>query len=72
VTIDNILKSIRKELNISQEMLARKLNVSFSSVNRWENGKSKPNLIVLVALREYASQNNVSSEVMEALEKIRT
>jgi putative transcriptional regulator len=36
------LKEIRKQLEISQEDLARKLDVSFSTVNRWENGKSEP------------------------------
>ena len=36
------VKSVRKQLGISQEELARKLGVSFATVNRWENGKSKP------------------------------
>ncbi len=37
-----IVKSVRKKLGLSQEQLARELNISFSTVNRWENGKSKP------------------------------
>lgn len=37
MTIAEILKSIRKELDISQEALARELNVSFATLNRWEN-----------------------------------
>jgi putative transcriptional regulator len=36
------IKEIRKRLNLSQEELAKKLGVSFSSVNRWENGQTKP------------------------------
>jgi DNA-binding transcriptional regulator YiaG len=72
VTLDRILKAIRKELNISQEILARDISVSFSSVNRWENGKSKPNPIVLVALKNYAAKNNVSREILDALNNIRT
>ena len=36
------VKSVRKQLGISQEKLARKLGVSFATVNRWENGKTKP------------------------------
>ncbi|KAB4801174.1 helix-turn-helix transcriptional regulator, partial [Bacteroides thetaiotaomicron] len=34
--IDEILRSIRKELNISQEQLARELNISYTTINRWE------------------------------------
>jgi putative transcriptional regulator len=36
------VKSVRKALNISQEGLARELGMSFSTVNRWENGKTEP------------------------------
>jgi DNA-binding transcriptional regulator YiaG len=72
MTFDKIVKAIRTELSISQEMLARDLNVSFSSVNRWENSKSMPNRVVLVALKEYVTKNNVSTEVVAELNRIRT
>ena len=36
------LKRIRKLHGWSQEDLARELGVSFATVNRWENGKTKP------------------------------
>ena len=36
------IKSIRQQLKLSQEELAHKLGVSFTSVNRWENGQTKP------------------------------
>lgn len=36
------IKSIRQKLGLSQEELAQKLGVSFTSVNRWENGQTKP------------------------------
>ena len=71
MNIDEILKSIRSELSISQETLARDLGVSFSSLNRWENKKSKPSRLAIKQLKDYASQNNVSREVLAALEQIR-
>ena len=40
--IPDILKQIRSKLSLSQEELAAKLGVAFSSLNRWENGKSTP------------------------------
>jgi DNA-binding transcriptional regulator YiaG len=39
------LEQYRLENKISQEELAKQLGVAFSTVNRWFNGKSKPNKI---------------------------
>ncbi len=36
------LRDLRTKLHLSQEELAQRLNVSFPTVNRWENGKAKP------------------------------
>ena len=36
------IKELRKKMIISQNELAIILDVSFSSVNRWENGKHDP------------------------------
>ena len=40
--LPQLLKSLRKKLGLSQEELAQKLGVSFTSVNRWENEQTKP------------------------------
>jgi transcriptional regulator with XRE-family HTH domain len=39
------LETYRLENKISQQKLAEKLGVAFSTVNRWLNGKSQPNKI---------------------------
>ena len=39
------LENYRLENRISQQELAEKLDVAFSTVNRWLNGKTKPNRI---------------------------
>jgi DNA-binding transcriptional regulator YiaG len=36
------IKRVREKLDLSQEDLARALNVSFATINRWENAKTKP------------------------------
>jgi len=36
------LKALREELLLSQTEVAKKLRVSFVSVNRWENGRHHP------------------------------
>lgn len=39
------IKFVRGELMISQEELAKRIGVSFSTVSRWELGKSVPQLV---------------------------
>lgn len=36
------IKSIRKQMNLSQMVFAKLLNVSPSSIKQWEQGKRKP------------------------------
>ncbi len=36
------IKELRQTLGLSQQALAELLGVSFATVNRWENGKAKP------------------------------
>jgi transcriptional regulator with XRE-family HTH domain len=39
------LEIYRLENRISQKQIADRLNIAFSTVNRWFNGKTKPNKI---------------------------
>jgi DNA-binding XRE family transcriptional regulator len=71
MTMDEILKAIRKELNISQEVLARDLNVSFTTLNRWENNKAKPSRLAMIQLREYCTDKDLPGEIITALEHAR-
>jgi type I restriction enzyme M protein len=38
----SLIRELRSKLKLSQEELANRLNVSFATVNRWENGKAEP------------------------------
>ena len=51
----SIVKQVRKELGLSQEQLARELSISFSTVNRWENGKSKPSQMAKELLHHFTT-----------------
>mgnify|MGYP003284446693 FL=1 len=66
--LSEIIKTIRSELNLSQEGLARELHVGFSSVNRWENNKSKPNQIARYALIEICKKKNLDQDLISLLE----
>jgi len=44
------IKSLRKQKNISQEVFANYLGVSFQAVSKWENGTSYPDVTILPGL----------------------
>lgn len=46
------IKRLRIFFGWSQERLARELGVSFSTVNRWERGRSRPSPMALNALQK--------------------
>jgi predicted ATPase/DNA-binding CsgD family transcriptional regulator/DNA-binding XRE family transcriptional regulator len=46
------LRLLRKTIGLSQEQLARQLNVSFATVNRWESGHSRASARTLTAIAE--------------------
>jgi putative transcriptional regulator len=56
------LRQLRAELNLSQHEFAEFLNVSFVSVNRWENGKHEPTVLVKERLKKLFKQYNIELE----------
>lgn len=56
----NTIYEIRKQLGYSQEELASELGVSFSSVNRWENERIVPSILVQEKLLTVAIDNNIN------------
>ena len=45
IDYSKILLKIRARINLSQEALAKRLNVSFATINRWENELHEPTRI---------------------------
>lgn len=48
--IGRFIAKKRKELGLTQQKLAEKLNVSFQAVSKWENGTSIPDTLLLTQL----------------------
>ena len=57
--MQTLIKQIREHLNMSQTELAEQLNVTFATVNRWENGRAVPNKLAQTKLYEICKENDV-------------
>ena len=58
----DILLEIRALLNVSQDELAKMIGTSFATVNRWENGHSKPNKAAQLRLYDICKDKGVDLE----------
>ena len=47
------IKSLRKQKNISQEVFANYLGVSFQAVSKWENGNTLPDVTLIPAIASF-------------------
>ena len=55
----NLIKAIRLHAGLNQQEFAKKLEVSFATVNRWENTKTVPNKFAQTKLYAFCKENNI-------------
>ena len=60
MSLSEVLKMTRQKAFMTQEVFAKEMNVSVMTVNRWENGKCKPNLSAMKKLKSFCMVNNLS------------
>lgn len=60
-----LVKQVRKQLGLSQEQLAREMNISFSTINRWEKGKNKPSQMAKELFIAFCINNGINITSME-------
>lgn len=56
------MKMLREKLNLSQEMLARALSVSFATINRLETGKTLPSYNTVKKFEKLCKENDIKFE----------
>lgn len=57
--MQTLLRQIRENLNMNQTEFAELLNVTFATVNRWENGRTIPNKLAQSTFYEICKNNSV-------------
>lgn len=63
--IQNLIKELRTQLDITQEQLAPLLKVSLPTINRWEAGRTQPDKMALHVIEEFLrSQGPICSGLL--------
>ena len=57
------IKTIRRKRLLSQSDFANELGDSFSTVNRWENGKAVPKIYTLRLICEFCNKHNIPFDI---------
>lgn len=59
------IKKIRQRSFLTQQDFADKIGVAFSTVNRWESGRAKPNLKAMKSINAFCLENNLPYKTLE-------
>lgn len=76
--MQTLIKQIRTHLNMSQTEFANRLNVTFQTVNRWENGRAVPNRLAQSTMYELCKSKSVPvyemtlNKIAEAANAVKT
>lgn len=63
--LGDAIKIVRQKAFLSQEAFSNEINVSVSSINRWETGKVKPNLTAMKKIKAFCEKYNLSYNDIE-------
>ena len=63
--LSEAIRNTRKKALISQKSFAKEINVSSATVNRWEVGKSKPNINAMNSLKAFCEKRALPFECIE-------
>lgn len=61
------IKVIRQNSLLSQEAFAQVLGVSFTTVNRWEAGKSKPSYKTMKLIDDYCKAIGIDFDISKKI-----
>lgn len=63
----DFVKSVRKQLNYSQKELAAALDVSYATVNRWENNRVVPSKLAIKSFLDFCENNFIDTTDLEEI-----
>ena len=63
--VAEMLREIRQKALMSQESFSKSLMVSIATINRWENGKTLPNITAMSKIKVFCEQNTIAFDDLE-------
>lgn len=63
------IKLVRQKSLLSQEDFAKALGVAFTTVNRWECGKSKPSYRTLKLIDAFCREREIDFDIEKAFQE---
>lgn len=58
----NLVYQARMQLSLTQIELAQQLGVGYATINRWENGITKPTKLKEYAFKQFCERNNIKTD----------
>jgi len=58
-SLSSEIKIVRQKAFLTQTQFAEQLHVSFITVNRWETGTARPNLLTMKELKEFCARQQI-------------
>ena len=66
MSLSESIKNMRIKALLSQEELAAKLHVTVGTINRWENGKTIPNITAMKNIKEFCDEQHFPFDMIES------
>ena len=63
--LSELIRIMRKKALLSQEDFAKALSVSVGTINRWENGKTMPNIAAMKKIKAFCESNSIPFDEIE-------
>ena len=72
MTLPEYMRKVRRDMEMSQQELAKELNVSYTSINRWEKNQVVPSKLARKSIFDFFKARGIPipSEVLEEGESI--
>lgn len=60
------VKKVRKDLNLTQTELAEALDVSYATINRWENSQVLPSKLAIKSFLDFCENNFIDISELDS------
>jgi DNA-binding transcriptional regulator YiaG len=64
--IGKLISALRQELNLSPEQFAAEFDVTFPTINRWENGRTTPSPLAMQRINTLLNELGDGGKILQA------